>query len=329
MINLFVNCFSLRNIDLSGWDTTNWAVTTLSGLFQNNRALEAVKCNWNTSNWRVTNANYIVSNCHSLRELDLSSWDTSGWAVTSMTSIFNGCNSLEHLNVPFNTSNWVIPKLNGIFSGDYALKRIDGIADWDTSNWTVTDLSSMFYMCMSIEHLDLHKWNTSNWGVTTCGSMFSGCSSLKDVDIGVWDTSNWPVTSLYGMFSDCRAIEEIDLSDWDTTKFAVTDSRNFVAYAQHLKRLILPEEFHLANVANAVLGMDEYHSMEYFSGIDNCRGIVYFRYSYRLSHDSLISILNRLKTVSSTQTLSLGQTNRLKLTAAEIAIATEKGWTVA
>lgn len=329
MINLFVNCFSLRNIDLSGWDTTNWAVTTLNGLFQNNRALEAVKCNWNTSNWRVTNANYIVNNCYSLRELDLSSWDTSGWAVTSMTSIFNGCNSLEHLNVPFNTSNWVIPKLNGIFSGDYALKRIDGIADWDTSNWTVTDLSSMFYMCMSIEHLDLHKWNTSNWGVTTCGSMFSGCSSLKDVDIGVWDTSNWPVTSLYGMFSDCRAIEEIDLSDWDTTKFAVTDSRNFVAYAQHLKRLILPEEFHLANVANAVLGMDEYHSMEYFSGIDNCRGTVYFRYSYRLSHDSLISILNRLKTVSSTQTLSLGQTNRLKLTAAEIAIATEKGWTVA
>ena len=51
-----------------------------------------------------------------------------------------------------------------------------------------------------------------------------------------------------------------------------------------------------------------------------------------LTHDSLMNIINDLYDIASagvqTQTLSLGNTNRSKLTAEEIAIATNKGWTV-
>ena len=47
-----------------------------------------------------------------------------------------------------------------------------------------------------------------------------------------------------------------------------------------------------------------------------------------LDHDSLTATLGRLPTVTN-QTITLGQTNKLKLTAAEIAVATQKGWTVA
>jgi hypothetical protein len=52
----------------------------------------------------------------------------------------------------------------------------------------------------------------------------------------------------------------------------------------------------------------------------------------KLNHDSLMSIINCLKDYSgsgSTYTVTLGTTNLAKLTDAEKAIATEKGWTLA
>ena len=64
------------------------------------------------------------------------------------------------------------------------------------------------------------------------------------------------------------------------------------------------------------------------------KGYVYYR-SFKLNNsnlmpvDSLIEVLTNLPTVSSAQTITLGTTNSSKLSAEQIAIATEKGWTVA
>ena len=49
----------------------------------------------------------------------------------------------------------------------------------------------------------------------------------------------------------------------------------------------------------------------------------------KLSHDSLMSIINHLRKLTSTLTLTLGSTNLAKLTDDEKAIATGKGWTLA
>ena len=49
----------------------------------------------------------------------------------------------------------------------------------------------------------------------------------------------------------------------------------------------------------------------------------------KLTKESLLSILNNLPTISSTKTVTLGSTNLAKLTASDIKIATDKGWTVA
>lgn len=48
-----------------------------------------------------------------------------------------------------------------------------------------------------------------------------------------------------------------------------------------------------------------------------------------LTHDSIMSFINCLADTSTTRTLTLGTTNLGKLTDAEKAIATEKGWTLA
>lgn len=53
-------------------------------------------------------------------------------------------------------------------------------------------------------------------------------------------------------------------------------------------------------------------------------------WSTKLTHDSLMSIINALQTkTSGTWTVKLGTTNLAKLTDAEKAIATQKGWTLA
>lgn len=75
-----------------------------------------------------------------------------------------------------------------------------------------------------------------------------------------------------------------------------------------------------------------------FSGCANLENITFggtigqnisFSSSEKLTHDSLMSIIEHLGTVSSTRTLTLGSKNLAKLTDAEKAIATEKGWSLA
>lgn len=54
-----------------------------------------------------------------------------------------------------------------------------------------------------------------------------------------------------------------------------------------------------------------------------------FANSNKLTHDSLMNILNALGTVASTRTLTLHAESKAILTNEEKAIATEKGWTIA
>ncbi len=66
-----------------------------------------------------------------------------------------------------------------------------------------------------------------------------------------------------------------------------------------------------------------------FEGVIGSNGLN-LSWSTKLSHDSLMSIINALEAkTSGTFTVTLGTTNLAKLTDAEKAIATQKGWTLA
>ena len=64
------------------------------------------------------------------------------------------------------------------------------------------------------------------------------------------------------------------------------------------------------------------------------KGFIYYQ-SFSLTNstlmpvESLVEVLTNLPTVSSSKTITLGTTNKNKLTAEQMAIATEKGWTIA
>ena len=65
------------------------------------------------------------------------------------------------------------------------------------------------------------------------------------------------------------------------------------------------------------------------TGNPNFKVNVDFSSCTKLTHDSIMVVINGLQTVTSKQTLTLGSTNLAKLTDAEKQIATDKGWTLA
>ena len=186
MREMFYNCSSLTNLDVSGWDTSS-----------------------------VTNMRSVFDGCSSLTSLDVSSWDTSN--VTSMSCIFYGCRSLTSLDVSsWDTGN--VTDLSYMFRECSSLTSLD-VSGWDTSS--VTNMGSMFDGCSSLTSLDVSSWDTSN--VTSMEGMFFGCSSLTSLDVSNWDTGN--VTNMSYMFCRNELLKTIYAgSRWNTEN--VTNQEN-------------------------------------------------------------------------------------------------------
>ena len=75
----------------------------------------------------------------------------------------------------------------------------------------VTDLTGMFYRCLSLTNEDLTKWQIE--GVVLLSVMFSGCDNFEG-DVSTWSTSK--VTDMGGVFQFCPFFNG-DLSQWDTS----------------------------------------------------------------------------------------------------------------
>lgn len=113
----------------------------------------------------------------------------------------------------------------------YAATKIEGLENLDTKN--VTDMSMMFYACVALESLDLHKFNTAK--VTTMKEMFRGCSALKTLNISSFNTSE--VTNMEGMFRDCESGKSLNISHFNTSNVEIM--RYMFKGCTTLKRLTL------------------------------------------------------------------------------------------
>lgn len=123
------------------------------------------------------------------------------------------------------------------------------------------------------------------------------------------------------MFNKCLLLTTIPLID--------TKKVNYMNYMfSGCTSLITVPKLDVSNV-NYISSM--------FSGCTSLKSIL--MYGMKVSFDisastqfeesDLVTILNNLATVTSTQTLTMGSTNLAKLTDEEKAIATNKGWTLA
>ena len=182
-------------------------------------------------------------------------------------------------------------------------KMLSEIPNLDTSK--VTDMRGMFYYCSSlttIPQLDTSK-------VTNMNGMFYNCSSLTTIP----ELNTSSVTDMQNMFSDCRSL--ITIPQLDTSK--VTNIQNMFFNRK------LTNMGGLKNLGMAYLTTQSANYYQYTLNLSSAT---------KLTHESLMNVINNLYDIKTkgcnVQQLVLGSTNLAKLTAEEIAIATNKGWTV-
>lgn len=164
-----------------------------------------------------------------------------------------------------------------------------------TSN--ITDMSNMFIRCIELTTLDLSSFDTSK--VTNMHHMFNQCSKLATLDLSSFNTSK--VTNTSSMFSVDMELKTIS-GILDLIK--VTASYNISQMFSYCTNL---ETVNIKNLNTS--GLD----------VSACT---------KLSHDSLMYLINNLVETTTTKSITLGTDNLAKLTDEEKAIATNKGWTL-
>lgn len=161
----------------------------------------------------------------------------------------------------------------------------------------------------------LSKWikeippiDTSNY--TNMSNMLLGCSSLTSLP--PFNTSK--VKSFSTTFGNCKGLQNVpqfDASSATNVSSMFEGCRSLINFGGLLN---LGQAFSTTTAAN-----------NYMCKLD-------LSYSIQLTHESIMNVINNLYDIASkgcnTQQLMLGKTNLAKLTAEEVAIATNKGFNV-
>ena len=193
---MFYNLRRLRTIEFGNFDIDE-TTTNISYIFGVNYSLTNLDVSgWDTSN--VMNMNGTFSNCYSLTSLDLSNWNTE--KVTNMSRVFSGCTGLTSLNVSnWNTGN--VTDMSFVFAACIGLTSLD-LSSWNTEN--VINMYHIFGWCSGLTSLDLSNWNTEN--VTNMMNAFGGCSSLTSLDVSNWSINE--AADFSDMFSICASTSQ-------------------------------------------------------------------------------------------------------------------------
>ena len=168
-----------------------------------------------------------------------------------------------------------------------------------------TDAAYMFYRYLLNE---LPQIDTSN--VTNMNYMFGSCYNLTTIP--QLDTSN--VTNMSSMFSSCNNL----------TTIPQLNGEKLISVAGTFGNCKSLENFNgIINLGQAYLTTQSANYNNYTLNLS---------YSNKLTHESLMNVINNLYDIASKgvqpQKLVLGSTNISKLSAEELQIAQNKGWSV-
>ena len=274
-----------------------------------------LELNPNTSN--VTNMEHLFAGC------DLKSIPAINTQnVTNMSFMFRDCSKLSSVPV-LDTSN--VSNMSNMFCGCSSLASAPLL---NTSN--VIDMQDMFRVCCSF--IEIPALDTGK--VVNMSGMFAYCSSLKKIPL--LDTKSCKYMN--EIFRECLSITEIpelntgnvtnmDKMFWECTSLATvpmldaSKTESIYGMFSNCSSLIT-----LGGLKNLGMGYGTAWNANHDSLTLNLSD------SPLLTHDSLMNVINNLYDIKSKgvqpQLLWLGDTNKAKLTAEEIAIATNKGWNV-
>ena len=217
--------------------------------------------------------------------------------VTNGDRIFYNCTNMKTIPL-FDTSK--ITTMQFMF---YGCSNLTSVPNFNTS--LVTNMYGMFYNCNKLTSVP--NFNTEK--VENMNSMFQQCYLLENAPS--FNTQN--VVYIDRCFYNCYVLKtapEYDFSKVIRCKDMYYGCSNLTTIGGLIN---------LGKAYSTSLGANDYYSGIYLS-------------NDKLTHDSLMNVINNLYDIASkgvkTQKLTLGSTNLAKLTKEEIAIATNKGWSV-
>ena len=270
------------------WDSSR---TSMVYLYNGDKSLKFIPL-VDTSN--VTNMMGAFRECTRLIYVPL--LDTSN--VTTMATMFYYCSNIKTIPL-LDTSK--VTDMGNMLTGCYNLLTIP---QFDTSN--VTNMSSMLINCSKLTAIP--QFNTNK--VTNMNNMFSSCENITTIP--QFNTSN--VTNMSVMFSNCPKLISVPLLDAGS----VLNIMNIFSSCRALENL-----GGFKDLGKAYLTSRAQNYSDYTLNLSACNS---------LTHESLMNVINNLYDIKTkgckNQKLQLGSTNLAKLTAEEIAIATNKGWNV-
>ena len=196
----------------------------------------------------------------------------------------------------------------------YLFRRFQG-EELDTLNFTFpseTNLESMCYMCYNLKKINMSNMISEN--ISNCYMTFSSCSKLETIifpdDIG----TKFGATNIEQMFRACINLTTLPL---------INASNVINIYWLFYQTKNITNLGGFRNLGEAYLTTQSANYKDYRLDLSPCS---------LLTKQSIINVLNNLYDIASkgcnTQSIVLGSTNIAKLTEDEIAIATNKGWTV-
>ena len=183
---------------------------------------------------------------------------------------------------------------------DYSLQILN--------NWTSpSSIQNLFSNDKNLIYMPLVEMNPN---ATYGFGMFDSCANLKE--IAELDFSH--VQIFQNMFSSCNNLKKVPLID-------LSSAINIVGMFAYVNSLIKLEGFKDLGKAYSTSSSENYSLYQ----LD-------LHTATKLTHDSLMNVINNLYDIATAgvqpQQLILGSKNLAKLSAEEIAIATNKGWNV-
>ena len=202
---------------------------------------------------------------------------------------------------------------------------------FDTSN--VTDMSFMFNDCTKLTCIPL--FDTSN--VTNMTSMFEECDILKTIP--QLETSN--VTNVSRMFYACVGLKSIpDMNFSKATNLGTSTTSTWLSSASNIESIGIIDCDSITNVSYMIgrysqtylTHLGGFRNLGKASSVSNTNGSYFMVYAPNLTYESVMNVINllydRAANGLSTLTLKLHANHMAMLSDDDIAIATNKGWTL-
>ena len=153
---------------------------------------------------------------------------------------------------------------------------------------------------------------------------FIRCSSVTSLALP--DGFGQNATNISSCFFECAKLTSITFPAGFGR--AATDASRCFQGCAALHSLVLPDGFG-QNATNLRFIFRNSSALTEITGGPRFKVSVDLNYCPKLTHDSLMVVINGLQTVTTAQTITLGTTNLAKLTDEDKKVATDKGWTLA